>query len=89
MGIWAQICFQNGGVTQAGSLMALNDEPLAIAITQIYNDACAERMKESGGRINCMATLPYWDKDAHERGRCAASSTWASRASSCPTGPSG
>lgn len=62
MGIWAQICFQNGGVTQAGSLVALNDEPLAMAITQIYNDACADRMKASGGRINCMGTLPYWDK---------------------------
>jgi predicted TIM-barrel fold metal-dependent hydrolase len=61
-GIWAQICFQNGGVTQAGSLVALNDEPLAIAITQIFNDACADRMKASGGRINCMGTLPYWDK---------------------------
>jgi uncharacterized protein len=63
MGIWAQICFQNGGVTQAGSLVALNDEPLAISIIQIYNDACADRMKASDGRINCMATLPYWDKD--------------------------
>ena len=63
MGVWAQICFQNGGVTQAGSLVALNDEPLAIAITQIFNDACADRMRASGDRINCMATLPYWDKD--------------------------
>jgi len=63
MGVWAQICFQNGGVTQVGSLLGLNDEPLAIAITEIYNDACKERMDESGGRINCMATLPYWDKD--------------------------
>lgn len=63
MGVWAQICFQNGGVTQAGSLVALNDEPLAIAITQIFNDACADRMKTSGGRINGMGTLPYWDKD--------------------------
>lgn len=62
MGIWAQICFQNGGVTQAGSLVALNDEPLAVAITQIFNDACADRMKTSGGRINGMGTLPYWDK---------------------------
>jgi predicted TIM-barrel fold metal-dependent hydrolase len=62
MGIWAQICFQNGGVTQAGSLVALDDEPLAIAITQIFNDACKYRMEASGGRINCMATLPYWDK---------------------------
>lgn len=63
MGIWAHVCFQNGGVTQAGSLVALNDEPLAVAITQIFNDACAERMRVSGGRINCMGTLPYWDKD--------------------------
>ncbi len=67
MGVWAQICFQNGGVTQAGSLVALNDEPLAISITQIYNDACADRMKSSGGRINGMATLPYWDKDIMNR----------------------
>jgi predicted TIM-barrel fold metal-dependent hydrolase len=66
-GIWAQICFQNGGVTQAGSLMALNDEPLAIAIIQIFNDACADRMKASGGRINCMGTLPYWNKDLMNR----------------------
>src|SRR5262245_45223974 len=66
-GIWAQICFQNGSVTQAGSLVALKDEPLAIAITQIFNDACAERMKASGGRINCMGMLPYWDKDLMNR----------------------
>jgi hypothetical protein len=44
-------------------LVALNDEPLAIAITQIFNDACADRMKASSGRINGMGTLPYWDKD--------------------------
>jgi uncharacterized protein len=67
MGVWAQICFQNGGVTQAGSLVALNDEPLAIAITEIFNDACADRMKQSGGRINGMGTLPYWDKDLMNR----------------------
>ena len=63
MGVWAQICFQNGGVTQAGSLVALNDEELAITIIQMFNDACADRMKESGDRINCMASLPYWDKE--------------------------
>jgi predicted TIM-barrel fold metal-dependent hydrolase len=62
-GIWAQICFQNGGLTQAGSLLALGDIDLAIYVIQRFNDACAERMEESGGRVNCMATLPYWDKD--------------------------
>jgi predicted TIM-barrel fold metal-dependent hydrolase len=63
MGVWAQICFQNGGVTQAGSLVALNDEELAISVVRIFNDACVDRARESGDRINCMATLPYWDKD--------------------------
>jgi len=67
MGIWGHVCFQNGGVTQAGSLVALDDEPLAIAITQIYNDACKDRMDASGGRVNCMATLPYWDKELMNR----------------------
>ena len=63
MGVWGQICFQNGGVTQAGSLVALGDDELAITIVRMFNDACADRMKESAGRINCMGTLPYWDKN--------------------------
>lgn len=63
MGVWGHICFQNGGVTQAGSLVALDDPELAIAIVRIYNDACKDRMDASGGRVNCMGTLPYWDKD--------------------------
>jgi uncharacterized protein len=63
MGVWGQICFQNGGVTQAGSLVSLGDEQLALTILQMFNDACADRMKQSGDRINCMASLPYWDKD--------------------------
>jgi predicted TIM-barrel fold metal-dependent hydrolase len=67
MGVWAQICYQNSGVTQAGSLVALGDPELAAAVMQTYNDACADRMRESGGRINCMASLPYWDKDLLNR----------------------
>lgn len=63
MGVWAQICFQNSGVTQAGSLVALNDPDLALTILKMYNDACADRMKESANRIFCMASLPYWDGD--------------------------
>ncbi|MFT4026501.1 MAG: amidohydrolase family protein [Novosphingobium sp.] len=63
MGIWAQICFQNGGLTQAGSLLALDDDDLAMTIVRMFNDACADRMKESNNRILCMGTLPYWDKD--------------------------
>jgi predicted TIM-barrel fold metal-dependent hydrolase len=66
MGIYAQIAFQNSGVTQAGSLMSLGDNDLAIKIVQIYNDASAEIQAESGNRIFNMAHLPFWDKAAME-----------------------
>ena len=64
MGIYAQIAFQNSGVTQAGSLMSLGDNDLALNIIQIYNDASAEIQAESGNRIFNMAHLPFWDKAA-------------------------
>jgi predicted TIM-barrel fold metal-dependent hydrolase len=66
MGVYAQICFQNGGVTQAGSLMALGDNDLALSIIQMFNDACAERQEESGQRLFSLPNLPMWDKAATE-----------------------
>ncbi len=67
MGIHAQICFQNSGVTQVGALMSLKDEELALTIVQIYNDAAAERQEESGQRLFTMAMLPYWDQKVMEK----------------------
>ncbi|MBW8785683.1 MAG: amidohydrolase [Novosphingobium sp.] len=67
MGIYAQIAFQNSGVTQAGSLMSLGDNDLAVAIVQIYNDASAEYQKQSGERIFNMAHLPFWDQKEMEK----------------------
>ena len=66
MGVYAQICFQNSGVTQAGSLMALGDNELAETVIRIYNDAAVERQEESGQRLFTMAHLPLWDKKAME-----------------------
>jgi predicted TIM-barrel fold metal-dependent hydrolase len=66
MGVYAQICFQNSGVTQAGSLMALGDNELAVTIIKLYNDAAMERQEESGQRLFTMAHLPLWDKAAME-----------------------
>ena len=66
MGIYAQICFQNSGVTQAGSLMALDDPELGKMILRIYNDAAIARQEESGQRMFTMAMLPIWDKAAME-----------------------
>jgi predicted TIM-barrel fold metal-dependent hydrolase len=66
MGVYAQICFHNSGVTQAGSLMALGDDDLALTIIQIYNDAAADRQEESGQRIFTLGVLPLWNKAAME-----------------------
>lgn len=66
MGVYAQICYQNSGVTQAGSLMALKDPELALTIIKIYNDAAAERQEESGQRLFTLAHLPLWDQKALE-----------------------
>ncbi len=66
MGVYAQIGYQNSGVTQAGSLMSLGDPELALKIIQIYNDASAEYQETSGQRIFNMAHLPFWDQQALE-----------------------
>jgi predicted TIM-barrel fold metal-dependent hydrolase len=67
MGVYAQICYQNSGVTQAGSLMSLGDPALALAIIQTYNDASAEYQQVSGQRIFNMAHLPFWDQAEMEK----------------------
>ncbi|MGQ3177307.1 MAG: amidohydrolase family protein, partial [Blastomonas fulva] len=61
MGVYAQICYQNSGVTQAGSLMSLGDPDLALNIVKIFNDASMEYMEDSGHRIFNMGHLPFWD----------------------------
>ncbi len=66
MGVWAQICYQNSGVTQAGSLMSLGDNELAVTIIKLYNDAAAERQEESGQRLFTLGHLPLWDKTEME-----------------------
>lgn len=71
LGIYAQICYQNSGVTQAGSLMRLGDD-VGVTVLKIYNDAAAERQEESGQRLFTLAHLPLWNKkelDAEAR-RC-------------------
>jgi uncharacterized protein len=66
MGVYAQMCYQNSGVTQAGSLMSLGDSELAESVIRMYNDAAAERQKESGQRLFTLAHLPLWDPAAME-----------------------
>lgn len=67
MGVYAQICFQNSGITQAGMLMTLGDNDLALQIMKTYNDFNADWQKESGERLFPMAHLPFWDKAELEK----------------------
>ena len=46
--------------------MALGDNDLALTIIKLYNDASAERQKESGQRLFTLGHLPLWDKAAME-----------------------
>ena len=66
MGVWAQICYQNSGITQAGMLMTLGDNELALTIMKLFNDFNADTQRESGQRLFPMAHLPFWDKKALE-----------------------
>ena len=61
LGIYAQICYQNSGVTQAGSLKSLGGD-IGVTVLKLYNDAAAERQQESGQRLFTLAHLPIWDK---------------------------
>jgi predicted TIM-barrel fold metal-dependent hydrolase len=67
MGVYAQICYHNSGVTQAGSLMSLGDNDLAVQVIKTYNDAAIERQKASGDRLFTLAHLPIWDKAEMDR----------------------
>ncbi len=67
MGVYAQVCYQNSGVTQAGSLMSLGDESLALSIVQIYNDATRDYQEESGQRLFNMGHLPFWSQKELEK----------------------
>jgi len=71
-GIYAQIGFQNSGVTQPGMLMTHSDSEAAMMVLHIYNDASMEFQEESGQRIFNMAHLPYWNHDemVKEARRC-------------------
>ena len=67
MGVYAQICFQNSGITQAGMLMTLGDDDLAVTIMKTFNDFNADYQRESGERLFPMAHLPFWNKAEMEK----------------------
>jgi predicted TIM-barrel fold metal-dependent hydrolase len=67
VGIWGQIIYPNvvGFGGQAFSM--IEDVELRNACAQIWNDAMIEMYEQSGGRLNGMATIPWWDIEGSVR----------------------
>jgi len=72
IGVHAQICYQNSGITQPGMLMMHGDVEAALMTLTIYNEASMEFQEESGQRIFNMGHLPYWNREemVKEAHRC-------------------
>ncbi|MCP5400329.1 MAG: amidohydrolase [Sphingomonas sp.] len=67
MGVHAQICYHNSGITQAGMLMTLGDEELALTIIRLFNDYNADCQRESGERLFPLAHVPFWNRAEMEK----------------------
>jgi predicted TIM-barrel fold metal-dependent hydrolase len=63
-GIWAQIVYPNVVGFGGQAFMQIHDQDLRMSCCTIWNDAMAEMLEESGGRIHGMAMLPWWNQAA-------------------------
>jgi uncharacterized protein len=61
VGIWAQIVYPNVVGFGGQKFARIADVELRNLCCTIWNDAMVELLEGSGGRINGMATLPWWD----------------------------
>lgn len=61
VGIWAQIVYPNVVGFGGQKFMKVKDPELRLLCCTIWNDLMAEMYEESGGRINGMAMLPWWE----------------------------
>jgi len=63
VGIWGQIIYPNVVGFGGQRFGQIPDITLRNLCATIYNDAMAELAEASGGRLNGMAMLPWWDID--------------------------
>jgi len=64
VGIWGQIVYPNVVGFGGQGFGKIDDPQLRNLCATLYNDAMAEMLEESGGRLHGMAMLPWWDIDA-------------------------
>jgi len=62
-GIWGQIVYPNCIGFGGQEFAQVQDPELRLLSLAIWNDAMAEMQEESGGRLNGMAIIPWWDRD--------------------------
>jgi uncharacterized protein len=63
VGIWAQIVYPNVVGFGGQTFMKIQDPELRNLCCTIWNDVMVEMKEESGGRLNGMAVVPWWDPD--------------------------
>jgi predicted TIM-barrel fold metal-dependent hydrolase len=63
VGIWGQIVYPNVVGFGGQQFSKILDPKLRNLCATIWNDAMAEMQEESGGRINGLALIPWWDRD--------------------------
>lgn len=63
VGIWGQILYPNAVGFGGQAFARIADPELRMLCLSIWNDAMAEYAQASGGRLNGMAVIPWWDRD--------------------------
>lgn len=63
VGIWGQIIYPNAIGFGGEGFAQIDDPELRLLCLTIWNDAMAEMQQESGGRLNGMGIIPWWDHD--------------------------
>jgi hypothetical protein len=63
VGIWAQIVYPNAVGFGGQRFANIADPELPKLCATLWNDAMADMQHESGGRINGMGLISWWDAD--------------------------
>jgi predicted TIM-barrel fold metal-dependent hydrolase len=61
LGVWAQIMYPNVVGFSGQAFAAIEDLELRNTCCSIWNDTMIELYEQSGGRLNGMALVPWWD----------------------------
>lgn len=61
LGIWGQIVYPNAVGFGGQGFAKITDPELRLLCLTVWNDAMVEMQQESGGRLNGVGMVPWWD----------------------------